>query len=293
MRIYFDTSAINAITDDSSKPRIVSKLTEEHEPLLSSLNLTEMISTPDKSRRLKLLIVASRLSTVSGSPPRRLLVDHWDMRRRSLDAFVRGIDKINYFKSPENFPELFFLLDPYCVSDKTYTEILREGSGGIEPRHQASMSLMRAESQETFKQFPYPDKAIIRQGRAAFLRHIVNESSFLTDWMIDELADADFAGLNNKVVGRELEVLLALDAWRFDVASLILQIYNRLIKESGYGRKRNPGWADTKQAVYLAAADVFVTEDINQRNMLRLMARFGRVPRKIWSYNILRAELGL
>jgi len=190
MRIYFDTSAINAITDDASKPGIISKLAEEHEPLLSSLNLIEMISTPDNSRRLKLLIVATKLSTVSGSPPRRLLVDCLEVRRRSLDAFVRGSNKINYFKSSENFPELFFLLDPYCVSDKTYTEILREGFGGIEPRHQARMSSMRAESQETFKQFPLPDKAIIQQGRAAFLRYIVNESSFLTDWITEELADA-------------------------------------------------------------------------------------------------------
>ena len=102
----------------------------------------------------------------------------------------------------------------------------------------------------------------------------------------------DLAGLNNEVVGRELEVLLALDAWRFEFASTILQIYNRLIKESGYGRKRNPGWADTQQFVYLAAADVFVTEDINQRRLLRLVTRFGRRPRKIWPYHRLRTELG-
>jgi hypothetical protein len=214
------------------------------------------------------------------------------MQRRSLEAFVRGSDKINYFKSPDNFPELFFLLDPYCVSDKTYTEILRAGSGGIEPRHHASMSSMRAESKETVKRFPPPDKAVIQQGRAAFLRNLVNDPSFLTDWMMGELAESDFAGLNNKVVGRELEVLLALDAWRFTVASTNLQIYDKLIKESGYGRRRNPGWADTKQSVYLAAADVFVTEDISQRNMLRLVAKFGRTPRRIWSYHRLKSELG-
>lgn len=292
MRIYFDTSAINALADDSSKPSIVRKLTEEHEPLLSSLNLTEMIGTTDKSKRLKLLIVASRLSIMSGSPSRRLLVEYWNMQRRSLEAFVRGSDEINYFKSLDNFPELFVLLDPYCVSDKTYTEILRAGSGGIEPWHHASMGSMRDESQETLKQFPHPDKAIIQRGRAAFLRYLVNDSSFLTDWMIGELAESDFAALSNKVAGRELEVLLALDAWRFSVASTILQIYDRLIKETGYGRKKNPGWADTKQSVYLAAADVFVTDDINQRNMLRLVARFGRTPRKIWSYHRLKTELG-
>lgn len=293
MRIYFDTSAINAITDDSDKPTIVRKLTAEHEPLLSSLTLTEMVSTIDNSKRLKLLIVASRLSTVSASPSRRLLVDEQDMLRRSLDAFVHGTDKINYFKSKKNFPELFFLLDPYCVLDKTYTEITREWSGGIEHRHHESMSSMRAESQETFKQFSPVDKALIKQGRAAFLRHLVNESSLLTHRMVEKLADSDFAGLNNKVVGRELDVLLALDAWRFSIASTVIQIYNRLIKESGYGRRRNPGWVDTKQSVYLAAADVFVTEDVNQRNMLRLVARFGRTPRKVWSYRRLRTELGL
>lgn len=177
--------------------------------------------------------------------------------------------------------------------DKTYTEITREWSGGIEGRHHASMSSMRAESQETFKQFPPPDKALILQGRAALLRHLVNDSSFLTEWVTGKLADPDFSGLSNKVAGRELDVLLALDAWRFSIASAIIQIYNRLIKESGYGRKKNPGWVDTKQSVNLAAADVFVTEDITQRNMLRLVAKFGRVPRRIWSYNRLRTELGL
>lgn len=110
--------------------------------------------------------------------------------------------------------------------------------------------------------------------------------------MKGKLADPDFAGLGSKVSGRELDVLLALDAWRFSVASGVIQIYNRLVKESAYGRRKNPGWVDTRQSVYLAAADVFVTEDINQRNMLRLVARFGRTPRKIWSYRRLRTELG-
>lgn len=153
MRIYFDTSAINAIAEDSAKPRVVGKLTAEHEPLLSSLALTEMVSTADRSKRLKLFIVASRLSSVSASPPRRLLVDVPDMLRRSLDAYVRGTDEINYFKSKEDFPELFFLLDPYCVSDKTYTEITKEWSGGIEQRHHASMAKLRAESEETVRHF--------------------------------------------------------------------------------------------------------------------------------------------
>lgn len=94
----------------------------------------------------------------------------------------------------------------------------------------------------------------------------------------------------NSSVGREFEVLEKSEFWRFHFVYRFMEIYDRLFQAENFSHKKNPGWIDTRQAVYLAATDIFVTADIKQRNFFRFLAKFSLTPKKVWSYDKLRSE---
>ena len=50
-------------------------------------------------------------------------------------------------------------------------------------------------------------------------------------------------------------------------------------------KRINPGSIDTQQAIYLATCDTFVTSDLEQRRMLRLLVPFGHKKRSVMEYS--------
>ena len=71
----------------------------------------------------------------------------------------------------------------------------------------------------------------------------------------------------------------------------MLAIYQRAIKEQGYGHKRNPGHLDLWSATYLPSCEVFITDDKRQRRALRIINRGTSQRARIVSYGNWREAL--
>jgi hypothetical protein len=290
MKIYFDTSAINAITDDPLKPKIVDRLTTYHEPLISTLAVSELIATPKGESRYKLLRVASNLTKIADPPYHRVLADEPEMLMRSLQAFLNPSEELDYFRRAGYFPELDVLRNPR-IDLAEAALFVKNWHKNIESRYHERMKRHRDEAQEAIKQFP--EEEIIKLSRADFLRKRVSQTDALKDYVANNIQNAKYRHLYPKIAGRELEILEKSELWRFYTAILDIDIYNRMVQRDKYGYKSNPGWVDSRQAVYLAAADTFVTNDINQRNFMRIVSCFSLTPKRVWSYAKLKAYLNL
>jgi len=72
---------------------------------------------------------------------------------------------------------------------------------------------------------------------------------------------------------------------KFFLVSMGYGLFVRAVKQNNFSKKKNPGGIDTHQSVFLAACDVFVTADNEQRKMLRYLVPFGNKKRTILSYN--------
>jgi hypothetical protein len=291
MRIYLDTSAINHITNDSSKPKIVSRLRNKYEPIISSLIIGELISTPNDERRYKLFNTLSSVMDNTVLKGRKMLYDEPTILRLSLETIIDETKKVDYFKYRGDYSELPFLSNPHTVCDGKYLNIAREAFKKFEDRHIQHLRSRRSKIQEESKFFPDYDKSILKSRRADFFRFMSNNHSLLNNLISDALQNPNYVFAANALKGREFEVIEKSEFWRFHFVAFFLEIYNRLYRLENYSPKRNPGWVDTRQAVYLAATDVFVTADVRQRNFFRILAKFAINPKKVWSYNSLKKEL--
>jgi hypothetical protein len=81
-------------------------------------------------------------------------------------------------------------------------------------------------------------------------------------------------------------ILKHSEHWRFFMSSMIFSLYARSVRKSHFSKSQNPGSIDTQQAIYLASCDVFVTADVKQRNMLRLLVPLGHKKRQVWTYQM-------
>jgi hypothetical protein len=68
-------------------------------------------------------------------------------------------------------------------------------------------------------------------------------------------------------------------------------IYQRAVKEQGYGHLKNPGHLDLWSAVYLPDCEYFITDDKRQRRALKVLNKGNRRPASILSYYEWRATL--
>jgi hypothetical protein len=287
MKIYFDTSAINAITSDPLKPKIVDRLITYHEPLISWLTLPELLATPQQERRYKLLRVASNLSKITEPPYHRLLLDEPEMMVCAVEAFLKQSEPTSYFKSRDELFQLPVLLNPRLAIDQL-AAICREWTDKAESQYRVGMKTERDEFQQLFN-----DNALVQSRRSHFLREGIKRKDVLKNIIETILLNEAFIHLRDRLIGRELEILEKLQVWRFHIAGNSIDRYNRVVRLNRYGHKSNPGWVDTRQAAYLAAADVFVTDDIGQRNFMRIVSRFSPTPKRVWSYERLKANLNL
>jgi len=90
----------------------------------------------------------------------------------------------------------------------------------------------------------------------------------------------------------ELRPLLdSLSEWSMFLMGYACAIYQRAVRERGYGNKRNPGHLDLWSATYLPICDVFVTRDTRQCRALKILNKANRRRTRILSYAQWRENL--
>jgi len=90
----------------------------------------------------------------------------------------------------------------------------------------------------------------------------------------------------------ELRPLLSsLPHWPMFLMGYACAIYQRAVREQGFGHRRNPGHLDLWSASYLPFCDIFITNDTRQRRALRVINKGNTHPARIISYAEWREKL--
>jgi hypothetical protein len=90
----------------------------------------------------------------------------------------------------------------------------------------------------------------------------------------------------------ELRPLLnSLPHWQMFLMGYACGIYQRAVKEEGFGHKRNPGHLDLWSATYLPSCERFITDDKRQRRALKILNKSNTRPSVILSYREWREAL--
>lgn len=282
MNIYFDTSVINDIAYDSKSNNLVNAIINEFDSHISMLNIVEILSASDPRERAKLLNIARTIS--KGSYP---IAGPYDILNRSLEAYLNAAKSMEFSISEQDRGIWAVLMNPELADETARAEVSdwkRQHEDWLQSAHTSS----RPSLQDLSKLLPDEDRKTL-QSRASFLRYYANHEGFLQE-ILEELVQA--TPYSKQYAGRELDIL-EIEPWRFYLSAIAVSIFNRSIQVQGYKKRKNAGTVDTEQAVYLAATDVFVTSDIAQEKMLRLVKCFGSVHREVWSYRKLGSKLGL
>lgn len=284
MRIYLDTSGINAITEDKDRQQVLSQLALQHKTFVSLLNVAELTATQDEAKRKDLLRVAKSLAR--GCYP---LARPQDLLWRSIEALEKRQPSMD-FSIPEQDRGVFVVLQDPDVADESARHEALEFLQREERWYRSMHDGGRPHVQDEIRRLPRKEQQVVMSNRAAFLRHFATQPGFLQEVVADLLQPSPF-GVRFR--DKELEILQYLEPWRFYLGAIVTGIFDRSVRGNSFGHRVNAGSIDTQQVIYLAPVDVFVTRDEPQRRMLRLLERLGHARRAVWSYRQLRKHLGL
>lgn len=287
MGIYLDTSAINQFYDDSARVDLMSVLSgRKLVPfLISEMNLYEIGCTRDPARRAGLLGFAGELGGYMY--PLAQPVEH--LRRASkLVGLPLEIASKGYSLSvdKDQFP-LAVLRHPELVDDWRHSRSLdfaREHREWL----RRIVEVGRPALQEAIANTPEPERTPLLRSPGALIRAWAFNEEVLSGFVrfvVDQVMAQP-----GEYEGQELKIL-GLEVWRCFLAGLGYTIYNRAVRQQGFGERSHAGAVDSLQAAYLSCCSVMVTHDKAQRRMLRFAARFASHGVVVVSYEEFRARL--
>jgi predicted nucleic acid-binding protein len=278
----FDTSAINALCDDQDQSKVLSGLAP-HRALLSCVNIAEVVSTSDASRRHTLLSLLKRVSNENNPlmMPNKLI-------RRATRAFAKGKKSLTITISREDAPFWWLMDDPASASDEEQKQALRWKESLEQPFIEAHRDA-RPAFQSLFSDAETPPRSV-----AQLLRSFKQQDTAIYDFLKRFYKKETGRYLSRDAMWRMFEIL---PQWPLYLAGWGHEMFARAICKSNYGIKGKPGALDLWCAIYLPLCDRFVTNDVGQYRALRLLnvlnKRFfeTRTRTHVLSYAHFKAEL--
>lgn len=271
---YFDTSALNHLLDDNIEASSVSN--KKVTIYISVFTVAEVASTPDLARRNSLLRLAKEISG-----DYRPLAFPAELLKRSIESIKIWAPDMDNSMSREWDGIWMILNDPALINDKAFQEI-KEWKTKQENWFHKMHERGRPHLQNAITNSPQELKNSVFNSFARLLRYHSPDKQSSMEFVFDLASQAKpNITVDNELVDR---LLKHSEHWRFFLSSMIYGLYVRSVRNSHYSRSQNPGSIDTQQAIYLAACDVFVTADLKQREMLRLLAPLGHKRRQVWKY---------
>lgn len=286
---YLDTSAINKLHDDPCwDDAAFEALHAVADVRISALNIAEIVATPNVEHRVSLMRLVKKMSNDF-----RHLALPSEILRRSLDFFekVRQADaagqphpnsNTNFSVEEEGTPFWLLVDDPEQARNQDIYEDVVDSNADQERRYNSWVSDLRPHLQITRKQSgdPYRTGAGLIKYFATPSGNADLEAAFQDTF--SELAQD--VGSNYK--GNAHDVFNRLEPWSFYFGAMVHGLYSRSISNKNFGKKKNPGAIDTKQAIYLIAGNRFVTADIKSRQYraIRIVSKLGQKERKVLKY---------
>jgi hypothetical protein len=280
---YLDTSAINKIFDSPYSDRFSQLIQKTATVYPSVLNTAELGSESDEGRRIGLLKLTKEISRNY-----RPLAMPSDLLKRSLICVEVWAKDMDHSMGAEWDGVWVALNDPCQIDERAYQEIL-EWKMQQEEWFQVMHDRGRPAMQEAISRMSNDQESSFPSNFSKMIKFYPPDGKFVRTIVYDL---ASRSGANLEIKEELVERIVKHSGhWRFFLTSMAYGLYSRSVKPTHFSRKKNPGSIDTQQAVYLAACDIFVTDDIQQRRMLRLLVPFGHKKRKIYSYTEFEANL--
>lgn len=271
--IIFDTSAVNALADHPQVAALLRGLTEGFLVRITAINGMEICATTDVARRQELFRVCSRLA-YSGECIRE---HNWIIT--NLIATYRGNQSVFQWKSLNiRYPELENALPRQEEFTDQLSEDQREDSRSRHSNFDRELSRARSRVEALFAKNPDSRPASFGEFAASVQRP---DGAF---WF--------FAGIlfrrNNASLQADEAALRgfieACPPFRALVFAHCLGQYQRAIKDPRQGPSYDAGAFDLYTAVYLPYCDVFVTNDLGQRNAMEEIAVQAKIPVQVRSW---------
>lgn len=273
---YLDTSAINCLFDDANRSDLTDRLGTHFKVYISVFTVAELAATLDRNRRIGLVTLAKEIS--GGYHP---LAMPGDLLKRSLKATQGWKKEIDASMGPEWGGLWMVLCNPDLIDQKAYSEVIcwKEQQ---EKWYQDMHDRGRPRMQQAIAKLPAKEKNTFGSSFPTLIQGYNQRPDFINNVVCDIVSSLNMI-LNKERVQRLID---HSEYWRIFLASMVYGMCVRSVQPTHYGKRKNPGSIDTQQAVYLAACDVFVTADEQQRRMIRFMIPFAHKHkrRSVWTY---------
>lgn len=265
----FDTSAWNHVLDDPERDMILEKL-RSVAIVPTALAIAEIGATEDPERRLALL----RLIKNVGCDHRPLATPN-QLIIAACQGYARRDRALTLNAGNDAEGAWIALNKPELVSDaaqRMALEFKRERENLLGQFTQG----LRQELNVVFENGVKRPRSM-----AALIRHYSQNDDFLY-----EVVNPIYERAVGQPLGRDelWRLLNSLPHWRMFLMSYACAIYQRAVKQEGFGRRNNPGYLDLWSATYLPCCEVFVTGDKRQRRALKILNRGTARPASIRSY---------
>jgi len=280
--LYFDTSTINSLYDDPQCGALTIRLVGESHVRLSLYTFLELASTPCRERRTGLINLARKL--LSGY---KLLAMPKEILDRSLVALQGGSRDVDPTIGPEWGAVSHALYHPDQAAESFYSTV-----DGWRKQHQKWYDDIHEQGRPHVQQFiaglSKADRDVITSGFAKLVRYLCSRRDFVAEFTCGTVINQAVESVTR---ASTYEAMEQLETWRFFWVGMTYGFYVRSVRSHHFSKRRTPGGIDTAQAVYLAAGDAFVSSDLRQRDMMRLLVPFGWKQRHVWGYDELKQWL--
>ncbi len=293
MRLYLDTSALNKLAQDPDwKEGDVHAFASSEHVWVSTLNIAEVGATPDPVLRLKLGGLLHDLAR--GYRP---LTFPSQLLKRSLSAYVDCPYRSSILILPLGLPEEPRRSMNWQVKEDLagFQAVLADPKLLLDHRQHRELDCFLKKERDWYEEFAAGDRPrfqAVREAKGDPYRNGWRLIKYLhsREDLLDEYFDEIFErlGYGRALNGTASRILENLEPWRMFFSALAHGIYGRSIKTRGHSYKKHPGGMDTKQSIYLACSDAFVTADRGQLRLLRVISRLGFKKRHVMDYSVFR-----
>jgi len=280
MRVYlgFDSHIFDYVLAEPMPLRgqLIEYVTKApHQLLVSAVNVLEGACCPTADKRGALLRLMLQLSR--GCRPLALA---GDLFRREIDAYAIGQVSETVTIAEEQEGLWIGLNAPEEIEQADIKDANRYRAA-----QECEFRQMYENARPHFQQVLGSAAAKGITSASRLIRHFRDDEEFLKS-TVDYFVQV--SPLAHRLKGRELEFLQNMPGWQSFFLACAAAVYLRCIQAQHYGHKKNPGYFDVSQAVYLPRCHVYVTHDDSLRKVLRLVAVATRERTQILSYSQFR-----
>jgi hypothetical protein len=278
MDFCFDTSALNRLYDDPDARFIVPALLATNRVLITGLNVAEAAGAKDPQRRTGLLRLERQL--VAGLRP--LHVPN-ELLQAVTIAHAKGESRTTITIGDGQQGLWWALEEPESLDESA-----RQESYAWKLALEAPFAGAHREARPHFQRL-FEEARNDRPPSASRLIKLFRDQEQI---VFDAVAPV-WKRLIGKVLSVEgfRDLMKVVPQWPLYLAGWAHAVYNRAIRESGYGVSNNPGAIDLWCAIYLCHCDYFVTADTRQRRALRVLNVLNPRRTHVLSYDELRSRL--